>query len=489
MLFNSFQYWIFFLIVAVLFYSVPFRVGKVLLLCASYVFYMWWDPRFIVLILTSTVVDYFLGILLETSNALRKRLLLIVSLVVNLGFLSFFKYYNFFAGSLAALLHLPESSVILQIILPVGVTFYTFASLSYTIDVYWGKMKAVRNFVDYALFIAFFPHLIAGPIIRARQFISQIQYWRRPAAIIVQSGIILVLAGLIKKMVFADRFAVVSDAYFNDPAAHPGWLTAWSGCIAFFMQVFFDFSGYTDIARGCAKLLGFEFPLNFARPLLARNPPDFWQRWHITLSTWVRDYLFMPFSRGRKGHFVLYRNLMIVMILVGLWHGANWTFVAWGAYHGILLIGYRLFDRATKRTAISEVMKKRYFVPFSVALMFLSCTVSMAFFRPRTLQATGCVLSALFGFQHVPGEFLLTTGTIALIFISLFLAVAQERTQFIDRLALQPARVQVPAYVCAFLALELFPATGQVPFVYFQFCTEENGNGPDCARTSDSALI
>src|SRR6266436_3214217 len=448
MLFNSFQYWIFFLIVAALFYSMPFRIGKLLLLCASYVFYMWWDPRFIVLILTSTVVDYFLGIWLEVTSGRRKKILLAIILVVILVILVFFKYYDFFAGSLAGLLHIPKSSVVLQVVLPIGVSFYTFASLSYTIDVYWGKMKAVRNLIDYALFIAFFPHLIAGPIIRARQFISQIQYWRRPAAIMVQSGIILVLCGLIKKMVFADRFAVVSDAYFNDPAAHPGWLAAWSGCIAFFMQVFFDFSGYTDIARGCAKLLGFEFPLNFARPFLARNPPDFWQRWHITLSTWVRDYLFMPFSRGRKGRFVLYRNLMIVMILVGLWHGANWTFVAWGAYHGILLLGYRLFDRAATRTAIAHVMKKRYFVPFSIGLMFLSCTVSMAFFRPRTLQASGYVLGALFGFQHVTGEFLLTTGTIVLLFISLFLAAAQERNQFIDRLALQPARIQIPAYVC-----------------------------------------
>ena len=215
MLFNSFQYWIFFLVVAVMFYSMPFRFGKVLLLLASYIFYMWWDPRFIVLILTSTVVDYYLGILLETATGRRKKFLLAVSLVVNLGILGFFKYYDFFAGSLADLVHIPRSSVVLQVILPVGVSFYTFASLSYTFDVYWGKMKAVRNFIDYALFIAFFPHLIAGPIIRARRFIPQIWSWRTPAAIVVQSGIILVLSGLIKKMVFADRFAVVSDSYLR----------------------------------------------------------------------------------------------------------------------------------------------------------------------------------------------------------------------------------------------------------------------------------
>jgi len=469
MLFNSFQYWIFFLIVAALFYSMPFRYGKILLLLASYVFYMWWDPRFIVLILTSTVVDYYLGIFLETASGRRKKLLLVISLVVNLGLLGFFKYYDFFAGSLAALLRIPQSSVVLQIVLPVGISFYTFASLSYTFDVYWGKMKAVRNPIDYALFIAFFPHLIAGPIIRARQFIHQIWSWRSPTAIVVQSGIILVVSGLIKKMVFADRFAVVSDSYFSDPTAHPGWLAAWSGCLSITMQVFFDFSGYTDIARGCAKLLGFEFPLNFARPFLARNPPDFWQRWHITLSTWVRDYVFMPLSRGRKGRVVLYRNMFVVMVLVGLWHGANWTFVMWGAYHGLLLIGYRIFHRTTVGTPLDKVMKKRWFVPFSVGAMFTAFVLSAPFFRGKTLQSSWYILSALFGSTHITGEFLLTTGTMVLLFISLFLTVAQERSQFIDRLALQPARIQIPAYVLAFLALELFPATGPVPFVYFQF--------------------
>jgi alginate O-acetyltransferase complex protein AlgI len=469
MLFNSFQYWIFFLIVVVLFYSTPFRFGKVLLLLASYVFYMWWDPRFIVLILTSTIADYYLGILLETATDRRKRLLLGVSLVVNLGILGFFKYYDFFAGSLADVLRIPRSSVVLQVVLPVGISFYTFASLSYTLDVYWGKMKAERNFINYALFIAFFPHLIAGPIIRARQFISQIPRWRGPTAIVLQSGIILVLSGLLKKMVFADRFAAVSDGYFSDPMAHPGWLAAWSGCLAITLQVFFDFSGYTDIARGCAKLLGFEFPLNFARPFLARNPPDFWQRWHITLSTWVRDYMFMPFSQGRKGRLMLYRNMFVVMVLVGLWHGANWTFVMWGAYHGLLLIGHRLFDRATVGTAIDKVMKEHWFMPFSVGAMFTAFVLSAPFFRGKTLQSSAYVLGALFGSTHITGDFLLTTGAIVLIFISLFLTVAQERSQFIDRLALQPARIQIPAYVCAFLALELFAATGPVPFVYFQF--------------------
>jgi D-alanyl-lipoteichoic acid acyltransferase DltB (MBOAT superfamily) len=469
MLFNSFQYWIFFLIVVVLFYSAPFRIGKIVLLCASYVFYMWWDPRFIALIVTSTVVDYFLGIWLEITSGRRKKLLLTISLVVNLGILGFFKYYDFFASSLATLLHIPESSFVLQIILPLGVSFYTFASLSYTIDVYWGKMKAVRNFIDYALFISFFPHLINGPIIRAGQFLPQIQFWRRPTAMMVQSGIVLVLSGLVKKMIFADRFAVVSDTYFNHPTAHPGWLAAWTGCIAFAMQVFFDFSGYTDIARGCARLLGFEFPLNFARPLLSKNPREFWQKWHMTLSSWVRDYVFIPLGGSRKGSLALYRNLMIAMVLVGFWHGASWTFILFGVYQGMLLIGYRFFEQTTAGTAIPEIMKKRYFVPISITLLFISFVIGMPFIRGQNLQVSGYVLSGLFGFHHVTGEFLLTAGTLVLFFISLFLAVAQERTQFIDRLALQPARIQIPAYVCVFLALELFPATGPVPFIYFQF--------------------
>src|SRR5262249_40248927 len=198
-------------------------------------------------------------------------------------------------------------------------------------------------------------------------------------------------------------------------------------------------------------LLGFEFPLNFARPGLARNPVDFWQRWHITLSTWVRDYLFMPLSRMRKGRLVLYSNLMVVMVLVGLWHGANWTFVVWGAYMGLLLIGYRIFAHATIGTAVARVMAKRYFVPLSSALMSLAFYMSTAFFRARTLSESAFVLHQMLGFSHVTGQSLLTSYTIVLAAIALPLAIAQERNQFIDRLAFAPARVQIPAYVLAFL--------------------------------------
>src|ERR1700730_7986894 len=357
MLFNTVEYWLFFLVVLAAFYSLPFRIGKIFLLLASYHFYMRWNPRLIVLILASTLIDYQLGLWLgATQDKRRKRLLLILSLVVNLGILGFFKYYNFFASSFAFLFGLPENAFFLKIILPIGVSFYTFASLSYTIDVYRGKMKPVTNLIDYAFFIAFFPHLIAGPIIRARQFISQIDTWRRPDSFTVQRGVALCLSGLVKKMIFADRFARISDSYFNNLLAHPGWLAAWTGGIAFTMQIYFDFSGYTDIARGCAKLLGFEFPLNFERPYLSRNVAEFWTRWHMTLSSWLRDYLFLPLTRTFHSVTGFYLTIMITMLAVGLWHGASWNYVLWGGYAGLLLIIYYLVNRIRSETVLPRLL-------------------------------------------------------------------------------------------------------------------------------------
>jgi D-alanyl-lipoteichoic acid acyltransferase DltB (MBOAT superfamily) len=468
MLFNSFEFWIFFAVVLVGFYSVPYRAGKVLLLGASYFFYMWWNPRFIALILASTIVDYVLGILLETAQPRRRKPLLIVSIVVNLGFLGFFKYYNFFVGSLATLLGWPADSLALNIILPVGISFYTFASLSYTIDVYRRKTAAVRNFIDYAFFIAFFPHLIAGPILRAKQFLPQVQQWQRPTAATVNRGIALILSGLIKKMVFADRFAIVSDAYFNNVAAHPGWLAAWSGAFAFAMQLFFDFSGYTDIARGCAKLFGFEFPLNFQRPYLATNVVEFWQRWHITLSSWVRDYLFLPLTRGTRSRLKIYFALALTMVLLGLWHGASWTFVVWGVYFGVFVVVYRIFQQKFDPGSLGTPLWQRIFHPFKVTATFLLVIAAAAFFRPKNLHDMVLVLSSYVDWRHT-GTSVLTIGTLVLFFVSFLLAILEERRRFITRLSLAPAYVQVPAFVSVFLVLELFSVTERVPFIYFQF--------------------
>jgi len=468
-LFNSFEFWIFFAVVLAGFYSLPYRAGKVLLLGASYFFYMWWNPRLILLILASTVVDYFLGLWLETAPPGRRKPLLIVSLVVNLGFLGFFKYYNFFASSLAALLGLLDDSWALNILLPVGISFYTFASLSYTIDIYRRKTTAVRNFIDYAFFIAFFPHLIAGPILRAKQFLPQVQQWTRPSAATVNRGIALILTGLIKKTVFADRFAIAADAYFNNPAKHPGWLAAWSAALAFTIQVYFDFSGYTDIARGCAKLFGFEFPINFLRPGLARNPVEFWQRWHITLSLWVRDYLFLPLTRHSRTRTNIYISLMITMLLVGLWHGARVNFVLWGGYFGLLMIAYRLVQQRVPRALQPDAQAARFLAPFGIALTFTSFVVASAFFRSQNLWDMTVVLSSLFDWGHT-GKTVLTNGLLVLFLVAIVLGVLEERRGFLYRLSFAPAYVQVPAFVCAFLALELFSVTGEkIPFVYFQF--------------------
>lgn len=467
MLFNTVEYWLFFFVVLAGFYSLPFRAGKILLLLASYHFYARWNPRLIFLILASTLIDYQLGLWLgAVQDKRRRRLLLILSLVVNLGILGFFKYYNFFASSFATLLGLPENAFFFKIILPIGVSFYTFASLSYTIDVYRGKMKPVASLIDYAFFIAFFPHLIAGPIIRARNFIVQIETWRRPDPLTVQRGIALCLSGLIKKMIFADRFALISDSYFNNMSLHAGWLAAWSGGIAFSLQIYFDFSGYTDIARGCAKLLGFEFPLNFERPYLARNVAEFWTRWHMTLSAWLRDYLFFPLTRKFHSVTGFFVSIMITMLAVGLWHGASWNFVLWGGYSGLLLVVYYLVDRVGKDT---RLFGNPLFIPFKVLFTYLAFVAGAALFRTVTIEGASFMSAQLFN-PSVAGQSILTPGAIALALIAFTLSIFEERIGLIRRLSFAPMPIQIPAYAVLFLALELFSVTDQkIPFIYFQF--------------------
>jgi alginate O-acetyltransferase complex protein AlgI len=284
----------------------------------------------------------------------------------------------------------------------------------------------------------------------------------------VQRGIALCLSGLIKKMVFADRFALISDSYFNNLALHPGWLAAWTGGIAFTLQIYFDFSGYTDIARGCAKLLGFEFPLNFERPYLSRNIAEFWTRWHMTLSFWVRDYLFLPLTRKLHSVTGFYVSIMITMLAVGLWHGASWNFVLWGAYAGLLLVIYYVVDR------IGAGKHARWFghpsfIPFKVLLTYLTFVFGGVLFRTMTMNGASFMFKQLFN-ASVAGQSMLTAGTIALALIAFTLSIFEERIGLIRRLSTAPIPIQIPAYAVLFLALELFSVTDQkIPFIYFQF--------------------
>jgi alginate O-acetyltransferase complex protein AlgI len=470
MLFNTIEFWIFFATVLVVFYSVPFRIGKLVLLVASYYFYMRWDPRFAILILASTVLDYVLGIAISTGSQRRKRLLLIVSIVANLSILGFFKYYNFFISSFANLFGMSEQSIVLQIVLPVGISFYTFKSMSYTIDVYYGWLKPVYRFLDYALFVVFFPELVAGPIVRADVFFPQLFDWKKPAPLAQQAAIYLIIFGLIKKMVFADRFAFIADEYFGHLASHPGAIAAWTGVGAFAMQIFFDFSGYTDIARGCALLLGFKFPLNFARPYLAINITEFWKRWHMSLSQWLRDYLYIPLGGNRHGSLLTYRNLMLTMLLGGLWHGASWNFVLWGGYQGALLLGHRFFSHTVHKTSTAALFDSRLLVPAKVALTMCFVLIGWVFFRAVNLHDAQFILQQMFSSEWRPADSFFTTGFWLLIGISTVIALTEEFFHVSERLWAAPAWCTVTCYVICFFCLELFAVTGTtIPFIYYQF--------------------
>jgi len=449
-LFHSLAFLIFFVVVLACFYSLPYRYGKLLLLAASYFFYAYWNWKFVPLLLALTAVDYTAGILIETVREDRRRWALLFSLVANLGFLGFFKYFNFIATNLAILAGKPPTEWTMAIVLPVGISFHTFQSISYVVDVYRKEQTAIRNPLDYALFIAFFPQLVAGPIVRARDFFRDLYHWIAPSYEKLESGAWLFLTGLAKKILFADHFGRVADAYFADPHAAPGCLAAWGGTIAFAMQVYFDFSGYTDMAIGCARMLGFEFPENFRRPFLALGITEFWRRWHISLSTWLRDYLYIPLGGSRYGSFATYRNLMITMLLGGLWHGAAWQFVLWGGSQGMLLSLERMTGKSVG------------------LLQFPLFCVGMGIFRPRTIADSGYVLGQMFTLTK--GMPILTKWHWGLIAVSLLLALLEERWRIFERFHGFPAWCKVVVVALILLASELFGVTEEaIPYVYFQF--------------------
>jgi alginate O-acetyltransferase complex protein AlgI len=363
MLFNSLTFWVFFGAVALGYYRLSHKAQNRLLLLASYVFYGWWDWRFLSLIWISTTIDYVVALRIESAGRRHegehlervRKLWLGLSVATNLGILGFFKYFGFFVTEAAELFQtagLNATVPSLRIVLPVGISFYTFQTMSYTVDVFRGQTKPARDFLDFALYVAFFPQLVAGPIERSTRLLPQIQQPRSYRGTEFAEGLYLVIVGLFKKVVIADNMALVVNGVFQADPSELSGLDCLVGTYAFAFQIYGDFSGYSSIARGVAKWLGFDLMVNFRMPYLARSPREFWQRWHISLSTWLRDYLYIPLGGSRHGKWRTHRNLLITMVLGGLWHGAGWTFLAWGLFHGLILCLYRAggIDAAGQRT-------------------------------------------------------------------------------------------------------------------------------------------
>ena len=394
MLFNSYEFIFLFLPIVLLGYYVllPQRARLPFLTVLSYVFYGWWDYRFCALMLASTVIDYASGLLISRAPDQRhRRFRIVVSVLANLSLLGFFKYFDLGARTVNALAaSLGASSPLislLHITLPVGISFYTFQSMSYSIDIYRGVVKPARSFVEFACYVSLFPQLVAGPIIRykdlADQMVSRTHTMQKAAL-----GITFFIIGLSKKVILADGVAPLVARVFD--LATPGLLESWAGVLAYAMQIYFDFSGYSDMAVGLGFLLGFQFPQNFNSPYKATSITDFWRRWHMSLSTWLRDYLYVPLGGNRKGPIRTYINLFITMLLGGLWHGANWTFVVWGGYHGVLL-------------ALERVVGKRGFARGPVivqrAVTFLLVLFGWVLFRCSTLEQAGSMFAGMLGFH------------------------------------------------------------------------------------------
>ena len=395
MFFNSFEFLIFLPTVFVLYWFVfnkKLSVQNSLILFSSYVFYGWWDYRFLTLIFFSTIVDYIIGLMIPKQDSKKKqKLLLFVSVFFNLSVLGFFKYYNFFIGSwvdlISSLGYEIKSIWTLNIIMPVGVSFYTFQTMSYTIDIYRKKLKPTKDFISFASFVSFFPQLVAGPIERASNLLPQILKKRKFKYEQGVQGLRLIIWGMFKKVVIADSLAPSVDIIFSDYQNFGGGVLL-LGLIYFAFQIYCDFSGYSDIAIGTSKLFGFEIMSNFNFPYFSRNIGEFWRRWHISLSTWFRDYLYIPLGGSKEGKWKSIRNIFVVFLVSGFWHGSNWTFIFWGLFHSFLFLPSFIFN--TNKKYISSIIGENTLLPtpkefLQVIITFLLVTVGWVFFRSETL--------------------------------------------------------------------------------------------------------
>lgn len=477
MVFNSFEFLWFFVLVAFL-YWVPLRRSmrgqNLLLLVVSYVFYGWWDWRFLGLLLLNSTIDYFTALWLETTESPKWRKgIIIISLVSNLGMLGFFKYYNFFADSLVRLFDafgLHADLFTLQVILPVGISFYTFQTLSYTLDVYSRRMAAVRDPIVFLAYVSFFPQLVAGPIERAIDLLPQFLTPRSVSWPQIQDGARQALWGLFKKMVIADSVATHVDFVFRHCSELDG-VTLLIGAFFFACQIYGDFSGYTDVAIGVSKLMGFRLSQNFAYPYFSRNIAEFWRRWHMTLSTWFRDYLYIPLGGNRVSRGRTIFNIVLTFTLCGLWHGANWTFVVWGFLNGLMFVPLILLDRHYVNKQI--VASDRWWPTSREALGILGTQafvlVSWVFFRAETLSQAGTYLARCVTHPYLGLDYSRYTMGLWLC-VGLLVAEWCQRTKvFALDVRGWPLLVRYAAYAGLLIMMLELGSKENVPFIYFQF--------------------
>ncbi len=475
MVFTSFTFLVFAAIFFPIFFMTRGRLQTLVCVVASYIFYGWWDWRFMALLATSTTVDYTLGRCIAAStDPRRRRLWLTASIVMNLGFLGFFKYFNFFAGSFADMARsfgFAADWATLHIVLPVGISFYTFQSISYTIDIYRRRIAPERDFLVFAAFIALFPQLVAGPIVRASWLLPQMHATKRFRWANLFSGLEMVVLGFFMKLVVADNLAPFVAENFAFPEAHNS-ASLLLGVIFFAFQIYGDFAGYSLIAIGLARIMGYRFCRNFRRPYLAASFSEFWTRWHISLSSWLRDYLYISLGGNRHGTARTYRNLMLTMLLGGLWHGANWTFIIWGGLHGAYLVLQRVLGVLQRRLPLPPLLPQPAAKALAVLAVFSLTTLAWVFFRAESVGQAWTVIERIvflgdFRFGQVPLKFEAIKGVLLILLLLAIELLGEPRPLQRSYRALRPLRTAAVLGL-----LWLIPLAGSfsgAQFIYFQF--------------------